>query len=258
MSDALSAFAEFLRDRRERLAPEQVGLPRGRRRRTGGLRREEVAQLADIGTAWYTALEQGRAVRPSDQVLLNLARALCLNAAEQDHLFVLAGRRPPARVMAPPTEVDAPTRTLLERFEPDPAYVVGPRWDVIAWNQPAAELFGFDRPQERYANNSLWRLFVTQPIPEDPTDWERTARALTSAFRMQSAVHAEDPRFRALIADLLAESEHFRRLWPLQDVRDIEGGRKTVEHPTRGRTVYDFMPLRMTTVGCWLMVYLTA
>ncbi|MDG3444118.1 helix-turn-helix transcriptional regulator [Nitrospirillum amazonense] len=251
------AFAAFLRDRRRHLDPASVGLPVGRRRRTPGLRREEVAQLADIGTAWYTALEQGRDVRPSDQVLANLARALRLTAVERDHLFTLAGRRPPARLEGTGDGVDAQSLVLLRRLEPDPAYIVDARWDVLAWNQGAADLFRFDAEAPAYARNMLWRYFTRSPSPEERSDWNATARALASIFRGQSAAHANDPRFRTLIDDLLAASDTFRRVWPGQEVRALCAGRKWLDHPLRGRQEYDFVPLSLPSMpGASLMVYL--
>ncbi|MEA1652680.1 helix-turn-helix transcriptional regulator [Nitrospirillum sp. BR 11164] len=251
------AFANFLRDRRQHLDPASVGLPVGRRRRTPGLRREEVAQLADIGTAWYTALEQGRDVRPSDQVLANLARALRLTAVERDHLFTLAGRRPPARLEGASDGVDAQSLALLRRLEPDPAYIVDARWDVLAWNQGAADLFRFDAAAPAYGRNMLWRYFTRSPLPEERADWNATARALASIFRGQTAAHANDPRFRELIDDLLAASETFRRVWPGQEVRALCAGRKWVNHPVRGRQEYDFVPLALPSMpGASLMVYL--
>ncbi|MEC4592252.1 helix-turn-helix transcriptional regulator [Nitrospirillum amazonense] len=251
------AFAAFLRDRRRHLDPASLGLPVGRRRRTPGLRREEVAQLADIGTAWYTALEQGRDVRPSDQVLANLARALRLTAVERDHLFTLAGRRPPARLEGTGEGVDAQSLALLRRLEPDPAYIVDARWDVLAWNQGAADLFRFDADAPAYGRNMLWRYFTRYPASEERADWNATARALASIFRGQSAAHANDPRFRTLIDDLLVASDTFRRVWPGQEVRALCAGRKWMNHPVRGRQEYDFVPLLLPSMpGASLMVYL--
>src|SRR3984893_12738946 len=133
---------DFLRSRRERLAPASVGLPNGFRRRTPGLRREEVALLAGVGTTWYTWLEQGRDVRPSTEVLSALADALRLDSAERRHLFVLNDRPPPEPRPAGPERVGEPLRRMLESLTGQPAYVLGRRWDVLAWNRAAEVLFG--------------------------------------------------------------------------------------------------------------------
>src|SRR5882672_660204 len=132
----------FLRSRRERLAPGDVGLPDGARRRTPGLRREEVALLGGVGTTWYSWLEQGREVRPSVETLSALARALRLDPAERHHLYVLAGRPPPDDRARAPEEVGEPLRRMLDSLADQPAYVIGRRWDVLAWNRAAAAVFG--------------------------------------------------------------------------------------------------------------------
>src|SRR5690348_12579225 len=134
------ALADFLRKQRERRSPAEVGLPPGLRRRTPGLRREEVAQLANIGTSWYVWLEQGRNVRPSVQVLESLAQALKLTPNERRHLFLLAGQALPPH-MSPTKECVSPVlQQMLDDLNPIPAYVMGRRWDYLAWNQAAEEV----------------------------------------------------------------------------------------------------------------------
>src|SRR5579872_1919297 len=135
------SLGEFLRSRRARLSPGAVGLPEGVRRRTPGLRREEVAQLAGVGATWYTWLEQGREVRPSVEVLGALARALRLDPAERQHLFTLAGRPLPETRTVGPEHVGEPLKRMLASLTMQPAYVLGRRWDILAWNPAAAALF---------------------------------------------------------------------------------------------------------------------
>ena len=132
----------FLRSRRERLSPQATGIAAGARRRTPGLRREEVAMIAGVGTTWYTWLEQGRDVRPSVEVLTALCEALRLDAAERRHLFTLAGRQQPERRRIVPGKVEGPLLHMLQSLVLQPAYVVGPRWDVLAWNDAAVAIFG--------------------------------------------------------------------------------------------------------------------
>jgi transcriptional regulator with XRE-family HTH domain len=135
-------FAAFLRSRRERLTPNDVGLPQGFRRRALGLRREEVALLAGVGTTWYTWLEQGRDVRPSAEVLSALARALKLDPTERRHLFLLNDRPPPEALKSGPQVVPEPLIRMLDSMAGQPSYVVGRRWDVLAWNRAAVAVFG--------------------------------------------------------------------------------------------------------------------
>src|SRR6185369_16237882 len=135
-------FGTFLRSRREKLRPEDLGLPPGFRRRTPGLRREEVAMLTGVGTTWYTWLEQGRNVQPSPEVLAALAKALRLDHAERNHIFVLNNRAIPEPVATDPEHVGPPLRRILERLTTQPAYVLGRRWDILAWNRAATVMFG--------------------------------------------------------------------------------------------------------------------
>src|SRR5277367_3361361 len=166
------AFAAFLRSRRERLVPSEVGLPNGFRRRTSGLRREEVAQLAGVGVTWYTWLEQGRRVSPSAEVLGALATALRLDAAERRHLFVLADRPPALKREAGPEVVDAPIRRMLASLGGQPAYVIGRRWDILAWNRAAAAVFGDYARLEGDERNIMYLLFVDRSHRKLLLDWE--------------------------------------------------------------------------------------
>src|SRR5438552_876578 len=137
------ALADFLRTRRARLQPAEVGLKAGSRRRSPGLRREEVAELANIGVSWYTLLEQGQDVRPSRQVMGSLARALKLSPAEEQHLFLLADLERPSKVLMEEAQVTPALQIVLDALSPHPAFVIGRRWDVLAWNRVAELLFQF-------------------------------------------------------------------------------------------------------------------
>lgn len=197
------ALAGFLRARRERLTPAQVGLPPGFRRRTPGLRREEVAQLADVGTTWYTWLEQGRDVRPSAVVLDALADALRLDRDERSYLFALAGRLlPAAPVTAPVAHVSPALQTVLDSLDPNPAFVRGWRWDVYAWNRAACAVFADFAALPAGERNIVRLLFTDPQARERWEDWEGIARATLALFRADHGRHADDPAFAALIADL--------------------------------------------------------
>jgi transcriptional regulator with XRE-family HTH domain len=227
-------LADFLRHRREGLKPEDVGLPNGGRRRTPGLRREEVAQLAGVGTTWYTWLEQGRDVRASLDVLEALARALRLNQAERSHLIML-GRGEEAPPCKSPVERVSPTlRRLIENLGPNPAYILGRRWDYLAWNDAAVALLGDLGAVPRAARNHAWLTFTDPARREMFTDWERSSRTLVAKFRADSARHLGDPTFESLIAALRRSSPEFARAWARHEVSRGGEGRKDLRHPLAG------------------------
>jgi transcriptional regulator with XRE-family HTH domain len=254
----VESLAEFLRTRRARLSPSAVGLTPGRRRRTAGLRREEVAELAGIGASWYTALEQGRDVRPSEEVLINLAHALQLTPAETDHLFVLAGRPAPPRSHLQEETVSPALESLLTVLEPHPAYVAGRRWDALAWNRAADAVFGFEKAEPPYPRNLLWRFFTSGKRAPDEK-WEQTALLMAARFRTESTRAAGDPGFELLIHDLLNASEEFRRVWSQREVHDAVEGPKILHHATLGALNVEHVPLLIPSMpGAWLMIYVAA
>jgi transcriptional regulator with XRE-family HTH domain len=244
------ALGQLLRSRRERLAPEDVGLPAGSRRRTAGLRREEVALLANLSTTYYTFLEQGRPVRPSAQVLDALAAALRMSAAERRYLEVLAHgpdstATPGAAVTPPPERVVPGVVDLVQRLEPFPAYVKGRRWDVLAANPAARELFtDWDALPAAERNLVRW-MFTTGRAREVYLDWEAEARAMLGRFRLAAARHPDDPDFTALIAELHTESEHVRDWWPRHDVTAVGSGSKRLLHPRLGPVSYSHVVLQI-------------
>jgi transcriptional regulator with XRE-family HTH domain len=227
-------LADFLRHRREALKPADVGLPNGGRRRTPGLRREEVAQLAGVGTTWYTWLEQGRDVRASLDVLEALARALRFSQAERSHLIML-GRGEEAPPCKSPVERVSPTlRRLIENLGPNPAYIIGRRWDYLAWNDAAVALLGDLGAIPRAARNHAWLTFTDPARREMFTDWERSSRLLVAKFRADSARHLGDPAFEALIAALRRSSPEFARAWERHEVSRSGEARKDLRHPVVG------------------------
>jgi transcriptional regulator with XRE-family HTH domain len=234
----------FLRSRRERLAPRDVGLPEGARRRTPGLRREEVALLGGVGTTWYSWLEQGREVRPSVETLSALARALRLDPAERHHLYVLAGRPPPDDRARAPEEVCEPLRRMLDSLADQPAYVTGRRWDVLAWNRAAAAVFGDYGALAGDARNIMHIVFTDPRHRRLLPDWEAVARAALGQFRADSAKYAGDPDFERLVAHLLGASAEFREWWPRHEVLPHLSGRKRVRHPVAGAMVFEHTAMR--------------
>ena len=248
-----AALGQLLRSRRERLVPADVGLPAGsfggRRRRTAGLRREEVALLANLSATYYTFLEQGRPVRPSAQVLDALAAALRMSAAERRYLHVLAygpavDTGPAAA--APPERLDPAVAALVQRLEPFPTLVKGRRWDVLAANPAARELFAdWAAPPAAERNLVRW-MFTTDRAREVYLEWEPEARAMLGRFRLSAARHPDDPDIRALIAELQRDSEHVRDWWPRHDVAAIGGsGSKKLRHPRLGPVEYSHVVLQV-------------
>ncbi|MER9435204.1 helix-turn-helix transcriptional regulator [Mesorhizobium sp. M0618] len=233
----------FLRSRRERLTPSATGIATGLRRRTPGLRREEVAMIAGVGTTWYTWLEQGREVRPSVEVLTALAEALRLDAAEKQHLFILADRqRPECRAVAP-ERVDGPLLHMLQSLVLQPAYVVGRRWDVLAWNPAAVAVFGDYGLLEGDARNIIHMVFTSPHHRRLLVDWEQLARTVLASFRAASARYVGDPDFERLIELMTRSSPEFRAWWPQRDVAHRLSGVKHVRHPSAGAMSFEHMSL---------------
>lgn len=236
-----------------------VGLPPGLRRRTPGLRREEVAQLANLGAAWYTALEQGRDIHPSQQVLEGVAGALRLNADERRHLFGLAGQ--PLSVDSPPARerISVTLARVIEDLLPNPAYVMGRRWDMLAWNRAAGCVFGSVGRGAPHARNVVWWLFTDPLAPSIYDGWDELARAVLAHFRADSARYPGDPWFAGLIDDLRRESAEFRAWWPQHDVLGAMDGRKVLRHPTAGLLEFEHTTLLVAAnPNLQLMVYTPA
>jgi transcriptional regulator with XRE-family HTH domain len=232
-------LADFLRKRRASIQPEDVGLPGGGRRRTPGLRREEVAQLAGVGTTWYTWLEQGRDVRASLEVLEALSRALKLSPAERAHLVLLGrGEQAPACKL-PPEKVSPTLKRLIENLGSSPAYLLGRRWDYLAWNDAACALFGDLGKIERNARNHIWQMFMDPSRRELFTDWPQAHRLAVAKFRADSASHLGDPSFEQLIHALRRSSPEFCRAWKRHEVARGGGGRKVLNHPSAGTLVFE-------------------
>ncbi|HEY3727313.1 MAG TPA: helix-turn-helix transcriptional regulator [Solirubrobacteraceae bacterium] len=233
-----SELADFLRKRRAHLKPEEVGLASGGRRRTPGLRREEVAHLAGVGTTWYTWLEQGRDVRASLEVLEAIARALRLTPAERTHLVLLGrGEEPPPAKSA--ERVSSTVKRLIEGLGPNPAYVIGRRWDYLAWNEAASALFGDLGAVPKAARNHVWMHFMDPARREMFPDWERSSRLLVAKFRADSARHIGDPEFEQLIGTLRKSSPEFCKAWKKHEVARSGEGRKLVSHPIVGELAFE-------------------
>ncbi|MGK4584336.1 helix-turn-helix transcriptional regulator [Kitasatospora sp. HPMI-4] len=255
-------LAGFLRSRRERITPAEVGLPAGPRRRTPGLRREEVAQLAFISAEYYTRLEQARGPRPSREVLAGLARALRLSDAERDHLHHLAGA-PPGPPAGPSFEVRQSLLDLLNRLPQTAAIVLSATYEVIAWNDLAAALLEDFSALSRRDRSLIRRAFLG-PRPEGGcrlyglSDSDEFARSAARHLRATAARYPDDPGVAALVAELVDGSEEFARLWSSHDVCAKPTLCKTIRHPLVGPVTVDCDVLDITDRDQRLVLYTAA
>ena len=227
-------LAAFLRARREALSPEQVKLPRGRARRTPGLRREEVALLAGVSVTWYTWLEQGRRINASTDVLRSIGRALRLDDVGQEHLVSLAQpTAPTGQPLAAPDAVPSALRRLIETFEPAPAYVLGPHWEFAAWNAAEARLYPPLDRLEGVERNLIWVLFAHPAVRQLIVDWDIHARQALAEFRAATIAVRRDPQMVDLVDRLSAVSDEFRTWWPEHDVAALRDPPAPLQPPPR-------------------------
>lgn len=247
----------FLRSRRARVTPADVGLPDGARRRTPGLRREEVAQLAGISATWYTWLEQGRPINVSEQVLEAVARTLRLDRHERAHLATLAGASLPTG--AEEHAVDAATLRVVHAVEPWPACVQNARFDVLAWNRGYGRLIGdLDRvpPLDR---NSVWLMFTDPDWQVALVDRDQLARQSVARLRSRWPEHRDDAAWRAFVERLRAASEEFARLWDSRDVTEAVTERKQVLNSAVGRLDFELATSWLSpAIGTRLVVFTPA
>jgi transcriptional regulator with XRE-family HTH domain len=241
------AIADFLKTRRMRRQPEELGLPWGRRRRTPGLRREEVAAAAGVSAEWYTWLEQAREVRPSAQVLTRIGAALRLEPNESRHLLTLAGYAVPASGSDVPRSVSVSLRLqrLIDQLDYGPAWVFGERWDIVAWNRAASVIHGDLATLQGIERNALYQLFLGDRMRSILVDWEVHGRMCVAKLRTTYASRVDDPWFNELVTLLRARSEQFERWWNENDVRTSQEGVKHYEHPEAGRLVFDYSVLEV-------------
>ncbi|MDJ1133893.1 helix-turn-helix transcriptional regulator [Streptomyces iconiensis] len=247
--DTTQELAAFLRTRRERLDPRDFGLPSRRQaRRTPGLRREEVAELAGVSIDYVVRLEQGRGLRPSADVVEALAQALRLAPDERVYLFNLARQRPRNTDKAAATAAP-PLARLVADLSPLPAMLMNHRYDILAWNSEMARLLmDFDTlpPQQR---NAMWLCLMYPKMRDFYVDRERIVREGIAHLRAAWAAHPEDQVLSDLIAEFTAHDEEFARLWAERDIKVNGRGRKVMRHPDAGVVAVDFetlMPLQDT------------
>ncbi|MGP3976873.1 helix-turn-helix transcriptional regulator [Streptomyces sp. 8N114] len=232
----------FLRSRRARVSPAEAGLPDGgARRRTPGLRREEVAVLAGVGASWYQWLEQGRDITVSPQVLDAVARVLRMNPAERRHLYVLAGLNPPL----PESEYDRAhlcdgMQRLIDGWMPYPAHIMDPYFSAVGLNESARLVMGIDAQE-----NCIINFFCDERYRARSKSWEQNAPGVVAELRASLAEWPEDEGFQLLLEELLANSEDFRRLWELGDVSRPGQRLKELDHPVVGALHFESTTLQV-------------
>jgi transcriptional regulator with XRE-family HTH domain len=237
-------LAAFVRSRRERITPESVGLISSRRRRTPGLRREEVAQLAGVGVTWYTWLEQGRDINASAQVLDAIARTLRFDELERSHLFTLAGTAD-GNAQTRCAQLSPAVELVLGRLEPYPALAVNARFDILDYNRTWGTVFPRIESLPREDRNCLWLLFTCQEWRRTVLDWDEAAARMVAQYRAAMAEHVAEPAWKGLIARLNRSSPEFAEMWARHDIRGPENAIKRIQHPLVGL-------LRMSYTYLWL------
>lgn len=251
----------FLRERRSRLTPTAAGLPEGLSRRTPGLRREEVADLAGLSVGYYVRLEQGHAPHPSDSVLDALARTFGLTADESRHLRALAGTGTPMAAPAVAEQASRSALRLLELFiQPTAVIVLGRTGDVLAWNRAAAVLFPGRLPalgeKPGSASNNARYIFLTDFARDFFVDWADVADDTVAHLRSSAGHLVDDPAMGALVDELTAASPEFASRWARRDVQERVSGGKALNHPQLGRITIDYeVTALLDAPGQWLVVY---
>jgi len=236
---AVNALGTFLRDRRSRLDPAALGFPAGRRR-TPGLRREEVAQRANISPTWYTWLEQGRGGAPSEDVLDRIATGLMLTEPEREHLFVLGLGRPPHARYRCSDEVTPRLQRVLDAFPTSPAIIKTATWDVVAWNAAAAAVLTDYSLLPREQRNILRLVFTSSKIKAAQEDWRSVARYVVGAFRADAVRAGAGAEITRLVDELSRLSPEFEALWRDNDVAGNADGLKRLHHPEHGLIELEF------------------
>lgn len=249
-------LADFLRRCRERLSPQDVGLAGGSRRRTPGLRREEVVRLAGMSADYYIRLEQARGPQPSTQMLGSLARALRLSEDERDHLHLLAGHRPPAGRHAG-EHIRPALLHLLDQLTGTPAQILSDLGDLLAQNAMATALFGSVRSLREDERNVVWRWFTDPTVrrAHPAEEHDHGSRVHVADLRAAVARRADDPSATALVARIRAASEEFARLWDLHEVVVRRTSRMCVDHPVIGPITLDCETLLTPTGDQRLLLF---
>ena len=235
-------LGRFLKIKREKISPTQVGLSYGNRRRTPGLKREEVAQLANVSLTWYTWLEQGRDIKVSDQVLESVGHALILNETEMLYIFSLAQMAMPESELKSNklSLISKPVQTILDKLEPYPSFASDQYWNVIGWNNSAKMIFGdFDKMNAR-ERNTIWRMFRNPKYKTLFSEWEKVGQWIVAQFRLSCGNYVNDKWFKIFVEELMAESSDFKKWWLDYNVVFDENFQKRLMVDRLGDLMFDF------------------
>ena len=238
MTDA-NQLGNYLKDRRAKLDPATFGFPL-KRRRTPGLRREEVAQRANVSATWYTWLEQGRGGAPSADVLDRIARAMMLTDVEREHLFLLGSGRPPEARYRAPDGITPRLQRLLDTLEYSPAFIRTATWDVIAWNKAAAAVLTDYSTLPVGQRNVLRMMFRDSRVRAAQSNWQSVARYVVASFRADVARAGAARNVQSLVDELCATSPEFAAMWRDNDVQGHGDGVKSLHHPVAGPLSMEF------------------
>lgn len=235
-------LGNFLRSRRERIKPDQYGIPTGKRRRTPGLRRGEVALLAGLSLEWYTYLEQGRPIHVSHEVLESLARVFLLDDNERRHLFTLADRRQQKNHLYLETALSPELLHFLHGLNLIPAYVTDKRMNLIAWNRAFEAVYQELLEDESHSRNLMWITFTSNSFRMLKGEhWEEEARHGIAQFRSGYGQYLEDPWWPEQVKKLKTASSEFQVMWEEQEILFAPLGRKTLNHPIAGKMIFNYI-----------------
>lgn len=232
-------LGDFLKTRRAKILPSQVGLPEGTHRRTPGLRREEVASLSGIGLTWYTWIEQGRPIQVSAQVLESLARTLMLDKQETIHLYILAGQALPTSFPNYSESVNPMLQHVLDSLEFSPAMIIDAHWNVIAWNKAASKLSLDYSKIDIYKRNVLRIMFTNEEFKKTFSDWNSAAQGMVARFRIVYSKFIDDPWIEEFVNELKRESKEFDLWWSMHNVKTENNRFKTIIDPILGKLDFE-------------------
>lgn len=238
------ALGEFIKTQRTQLSAAELRLGGSTRRRTPGLRREEVAQLCDISVTWYTWIEQGRTVSVSAAALARIAEALHLSRAKRAYLFELSGKKDPQAQDLQAADIPEEILAVAGNIK-TPAYLLDRHWNAVAWNRAAKTLFVGWLDQKERRKNLLEYTYCAPQATQLISDWEQRASRLAAEFRADCGMYLDEPEIAQLVARLSSASTAFQRAWNLHDVVEKEGGERRFNHPTLGPLAYRQVNLRV-------------
>lgn len=233
-------LGDFLKTRRAKILPSQVGIPEGGRRRTPGLRREEVAYLAGVGLTWYTWLEQGRAIQVSAEVLESLSNVLMLDKQERIHFYTLAKQVLPSDIPSNKGTVSPILQHVLDNLILSPSFIMDTRWNIIAWNRAASVVFTDYSQINVRERNMVWMMFTNAGYRKLFVDWEFHAQGMLARFRSDIDRFIEDPWLVKFIEELKMESKEFKLWWSKHEIQGNSETNKILNHPIAGSMKFEF------------------